>query len=332
MRTNQRGERAPRACTVRVVPQVSVVIPTRDRPDHVRLAVEAAAAQEDVDVEVLVVDDGSRPDVWERVAALEGGPVRVFRHETSRGVSAARNTAIAHATAPWLAFLDDDDLWAPRKLAEQLATATRSEAGFVHTGIVVVDEQLRVVGEYAPPVGDDLQAAMVEMNAIGTPSSVLARTDLVRAVGGFDENLSVLADWDVWLGLIQLTGVASCRLPLTGYTEHRANMTITRLDEVRAEFAYLAIKHDAFAVRNGGRFGGAPLEAWIAGSLRRSGHPWRAARAYLRVGLRRGDVGATVRGLLLLLGPGPMRTVRRMRARSRLADPAWLVPLRDGLR
>ena len=321
-----------RACTVRGVPQVSVVIPTRDRPQHVRHAVEAATAQEDVDVEVLVVDDGSLPAAWEQVARLEGGPVRVFRHEVSRGVSAARNTAIAHATAPWLAFLDDDDLWAPRKLAEQLLTAGRSEAGFVHTGIVVVDEQLRVVGEYTAPEPRDLQAAMAEMNAIGTPSSVMARTEHVRAIGGFDEKLSVLADWDVWLGLIQRTGVASCRLPLTGYTEHRENMTITRLHEVGAELAYLASKHDAFAARNGGRLGGASLEAWIAGSLRRSGHPWRAARAYLRVGLRRGDVGAMVRGLLLLPGPGPMRTARRMRARSRLADPAWLVPLRDGLR
>jgi glycosyltransferase involved in cell wall biosynthesis len=310
------------------VPQVSVVIPTRDRPHQVRQAVAVAAAQLDVDVEVLVVDDGSRIAAWEQVAALEGGPIRVFRHETSRGVSAARNTAIEHATAPWLAFLDDDDLWAPGKLAQQLATAERTKAGFLHTGIVVVDEQLRVVGEYAAPEPNDLQAAMAEMNAIGTPSSVMSRTDLVREVGGFDERLSVLADWDLWLGIIQRTPVASCPLPLTGYREHRENMTITRLEEVRTELAYLARKHDVYAARNGGRFGGAPLEAWIAGSLRRSGHPWRAARAYLGVGVRRGDGGAMVRGLLLLLGPGPMRAARRARARRRLADPVWLPPLR----
>jgi glycosyltransferase involved in cell wall biosynthesis len=310
------------------VAQVSVVIPTRDRPRQVRLAVEAAAGQEDVDVEVLVVDDGSRPAAWEEVALLEGGPVRVFRHDVSRGVSAARNTAIEHATAPWLAFLDDDDLWAPRKLAEQLAVAERTGAGFVHTGIVVVDEHLKVVGEYPPPAPPDLKAAMAKMNAIGTPSSVMARTDLVREVGGFDERLSVLADWDVWLGLIERTPVASCPQPLTGYTEHRDNMTITRMHDVRAELEYLAGKHAAFAARNGGQLGGAPLEAWIAGSLRRSGHPWRAARAYLRVGVRRQDAGAMVRGALLLLGPRPMRAARRARARSRLADPAWLVPLR----
>jgi glycosyltransferase involved in cell wall biosynthesis len=310
------------------VAQVSVVIPTRDRPRQVRLAVEAAAGQEDVDVEVLVVDDGSHPAAWEQVARLEGGAVRVFRHETSRGVSAARNTAIEHATSPWLAFLDDDDLWAPGKLAAQLAIAAQEGAGFVHTGIVVVDEQLKVVGEYPPPTPRDLEAAMARMNAIGTPSSVMARADLVREVGGFDERLSVLADWDLWLGLIQRTPVASCPEPLTGYTEHRDNMTITRLYEVRNELAYLARKHDGFAARHGGRLGGAPLEAWIAGSLRRSGHPWRAARAYLRVGVRRKDTGALVRGVLLLLGPSPMRAVRRARARSRLADPAWLGPLR----
>jgi glycosyltransferase involved in cell wall biosynthesis len=314
------------------VPQVSVVIPTRDRPDKVQVAVRSAARQEDVDVEVLVVDDGSLEPAWQVVRALEGGNVRVFRHDRSRGLSAARNRAIVEARAPWVAFLDDDDLWAPRKLAEQLAVAERTGAGFIHTGIVVVDERLRVVGEYAAPEPRDLFATMAKMNAIGTPSSVMARTDLVREVGGFDERLPMLEDWDLWLSLIQRTQVASCQLPLTGYLEHRGNMTVTRIDEFGKAFAYLARKHDAFAVRNGGHLGGAPFEAWIAANLSRSGHPRRAARAYLRVGLRRRDPGSAVRGLLLLLGPEPMRVVRRLRARWRLADPAWLGPYRDGLR
>jgi glycosyltransferase involved in cell wall biosynthesis len=309
------------------------VIPTRNRPQHVRLAVKTAVWQEDVEVEVLVVDDGSSRGAYDQTAALEADSVRVLRHETSRGVSAARNTAIAVARAPWLAFLDDDDLWAPRKLAEQLAAAARSDAGFVHTGIVVVDNRLKVVGEYPAPSSAHLHAAMTKMNALGTPSTVMARADLVREVGGFDERLSVLADWDVWLGLIQRTTVASCAAPLTGYREHRENMTITRLGEVREELAYLAGKHADFAALHGGRFGGTPFEAWIAGSLRRSGHPWRAARAYLRAGARRGDRAALLRGALLLAGPGPMRTARRLRARSRLADPPWLEALRrsDGL-
>jgi GT2 family glycosyltransferase len=287
------------------------------------MAAYTAEHQEDVDLEVLIVDDGSRPGTWEQVSALEGGRVRVLRHDAPRGVSAARNTAIAEARAPWLAFLDDDDFWAPRKLAEQLAVAESTDAGFVHTSIVVVNERLRIVGEYPAPEFSDLEARMVAMNAVGTPSSVMARTDLVRAAGGFDEKLAVLADWDLWLALMQRGTVAACRLPLTVYTEHRDNMTITRLSAVHEELAYLGEKHRAFAERHGGTFGGAPFEAWIAGSLRRSGHPWRASRAYLRTGAR-GDGGSLVRGLLLLAGPVPMTAARRLRARRRLADPAWL--------
>jgi hypothetical protein len=207
----------------------------------------------------------------------------------------------------------------------------------IHTGIVVVDERMRMVGEYPAPDSKWLEIAMVRMNAVGTPSSVMARTDLVRAVGGFDERLSVLADWDLWLALINRTSVAACRQPLTGYTEHRENMTITRLADVRKELAYLGRKHHAFAERHGGTMGGAPFEAWIAGSLRRSGHPWRAARAYLRVGVRKRDGGALLRGLLLLAGPVPMKAARRLRARRRLADPSWLrdhrgVAVADGRR
>jgi glycosyltransferase involved in cell wall biosynthesis len=304
---------------------VTVVIPTRDRPSLLADALASVAAQERRAACTVVVDDGSASPL-----ALAAGPaLQLLRHPHALGVAAARNGGLEQVETEWVAFLDDDDLWAPRKLAEQLATARRSEAGFVHTCIVVVDEQLRVVGEYAPPEPRDLRAAMAEMNAIGTPSSVMARADLVRDIGGFDERLSVLADWDLWLGLIERTQVASCRLPLTGYTEHRDNMTITRIDEIRDEFAYLARKHETFVAPYGHRFGGASLEAWVAGSLRRSGHPWRAARAYLGVGVRRGDGGAMVRGLLLLLGPGPMRAARRIRARRRLADPAWLADARS---
>src|SRR5918992_1308501 len=100
---------APRAAR----PEVSVVIPTRNRRNTVLGAIESARRQEDVAVEVVVVDDGSTDGTEAAVSAVEG--VRVIRHPVSRGVAAARNAGISAAAADWIAFLDDDDLWAPWK-------------------------------------------------------------------------------------------------------------------------------------------------------------------------------------------------------------------------
>src|SRR5689334_19378444 len=100
-------------------PRVSVIIPTRDRAELVVGAVRSALAQEDaVSVEVCVVDDGSEPPVAlpDDLAAR----VALVRLDPARGASAARNAGLAATKAELVAFLDDDDVWLPGKLARQL--------------------------------------------------------------------------------------------------------------------------------------------------------------------------------------------------------------------
>jgi glycosyltransferase involved in cell wall biosynthesis len=108
------------------VPGVSVVIPTHNRSDLLALTLRSALSQRDVAFEVIVVDDGSADETSEVVAGLGDPRVRLIRHDVSQGVSAARNRGIAEARAEWIAFLDDDDLWAPDKLSFQLTAASES--------------------------------------------------------------------------------------------------------------------------------------------------------------------------------------------------------------
>jgi glycosyltransferase involved in cell wall biosynthesis len=91
-------------------PDVSVVIPTRDRSRLLVLALRSALRQREVDLEVVVVDDGSGDDTPEVVAGLRDARVHLVRHPGPHGVSAARNSGIAAARGRWIAFLDDDDL------------------------------------------------------------------------------------------------------------------------------------------------------------------------------------------------------------------------------
>src|SRR5690349_9916448 len=98
------------------MPEVTVVVPTRDR--HARLAATLAGVlrQRDVDLEVVVVDEASSPPV----GASADPRVRVLRHDEPQGVARARNAGLSAAQGAWVAFCDDDDLWGPEKLRRQL--------------------------------------------------------------------------------------------------------------------------------------------------------------------------------------------------------------------
>lgn len=261
-------------------PEVTVVIPTRDRwPVLASCGLRAALLQQDVDLEVVVVDDGSRDETPERLAEIEDPRVRGLRHEVSEGVASARNAGIDSARAPWIAFLDDDDLWAPRKLRTQLDAVRSSDVAFVVTGVVVLDGSRSVahVTRPAPISASDL----LERNTIPAGSSnVLARTDLVRELGGFDERLTYVADWDLWLRLALRGRVAVCAEPLVGYVRHGSGTTFSGRAAV-AEMRYFLDKHR----RTGVTADPARLLGWVALQDRRAGRRRSAAGTLLRSGL-----------------------------------------------
>jgi hypothetical protein len=305
--------------------EVTVVIPTRDRPALLADALASVAAQDEPPARTLVVDDGSR----EPVAVATGGAVELIRHAVGRGVSAARNRGLEQVTTEWVAFLDDDDLWAPPKLARQLAAAAAAEAAVVWCAVLGVDDRRRPVGIVRAANPEGLMPRLVRTNAIGSPSGVLARTELVRAVGGFDEELALLADWDLWLRLATAARGAASPDVLVAYTEHTGSMTATASGQVDRELARMAHKHAALAAAHGGRLGGAELARWSAGGRRRGGGGrLGAARAYVASGLRERDAGSLLRAPAALLGE---RVVGRLRARlvaRRLGGAAWLEPYR----
>lgn len=110
--------------------RVSAVIPTRNRPQLVIRAVNSVIAQTLTDIEIIVVVDG---DDGKTAAALEGvrdPRLRVFVLPENEGASAARNFGVSKATAPWIAFLDDDDEMLPERLAMQLRAGEESPAAY----------------------------------------------------------------------------------------------------------------------------------------------------------------------------------------------------------
>src|SRR5918994_1592279 len=95
------------------VMKVSVVIPTHDRRVWLYLTLRSVLRQHHHDLEAIVVDDGSTDGTAQMLAEIADPRVRVMRHASPRGVGASRNHGAAGAKGEWIAFVDDDDVWAP---------------------------------------------------------------------------------------------------------------------------------------------------------------------------------------------------------------------------
>jgi glycosyltransferase involved in cell wall biosynthesis len=282
-------------------PPVTVVVPTRNRPELLTRTVDSLLAQEGVDVHVLVVDDGSDPPV-ERLLPSRAR-VRVLRNETARGVAAARNRGAAEAVTSWVAFCDDDDLWTPDKLAGQVRAAERSAARWAYTGAVKFSAGPVVWQVMTPPEVDEVRTRLAERNLIPAgASNVLVDRATFLALGGFDEELAHLADWDLWLRL--LADAPPARAPGLGvaYRLHPQAMSLNP-DGILRELQ--VIDRRWRHLRGGRPLDPGPTHLWIAMSWLRAGRRWQAVRSYARAVPYRPRQG--VRGILRSVHPQPPR-------------------------
>jgi glycosyltransferase involved in cell wall biosynthesis len=304
-------------------PDVTVVIPTRSRWTLLRTTLRGALSQEDVELEVIVVDDASNDETPDRLREIEDPRLRVVRNETARGVAGARNRGVAEARSPWLAFLDDDDLWSPRKLRAQLDAAADQDATFVYGGGVVVNGDGAVLRGIPVARPEDVVGQILVRNVVGAPSTVMARTEIVRRTGGFDPRLSLLADWDLWIRLSGVGKPAVCRDVLVGYLEHARNMHILRAHDVFSEFDYLTLKHRSLAATRGVRFDRGLAWRSLALAHRRTGRRLRAAGAYLRAGWKAREPSDLFRAAGTLAGERAMELGTGLLS-GQPPEPDWL--------
>lgn len=190
-------------------PRCSVVIPARDCLSFLPAALASVDAQ-NCEVEIIVIDDGSRDGTSDWLRANRPD-VRLLNGE-GRGPARARNQAIAAAQAPLIAFLDADDVWTPGKLARQLeAHVAHPQATFSFTDYRHVDPDGGGHGgafefwSFSPrrngySLLPRAEAVLLGSNLVGA-STVVARRDALLRVGGFAEDLPSAEDWDLWLRL-----------------------------------------------------------------------------------------------------------------------------------
>jgi glycosyltransferase involved in cell wall biosynthesis len=307
--------------------EVSVVIPTRGRVDLLSCAVATALGQ-GVDMEIVVVDDASGDGTAVWLADQKDRRLRVVRHTTRRGVSAARNSGIRAARGAWVAFLDDDDAWAPDKLESQLSAARAAGCRWVYTGDVHVDERLQLLGG-GPPLSPAAAMAMLSsQNTLPSgASNVMVRADLLAAVGGFDTSLRRTEDWDMWIRLARTGPPAWVCRPQVAYRHHRGNAD--------TDPAPMVSEPSLLAHRYGITVDLPAMMRRAAWTCLQDGKRMKAAGYYLRAAAR-GDYRSLGRAAVAMTHPavGTRQVYRFVKwsdeAREwALGAESWLAPLRE---
>lgn len=205
---------------------VSVVIPAYNAERYLAAAVRSVLSQTRVPDQIIVVDDGSTDGTAKVAGDVRGGIIE-YIHQANRGVSAARNTGIAASDSEFVAFLDADDEWLPRKLETQLERfAARPDimASFAECWVVDVRTGVRTTTNFwtAPEM---VEALLLHSCIVGNASSVVIPRAVIQHVGGFNETLSHTADWDLWLRLCELGPVDLVTDPVVVYRQHASNMS-----------------------------------------------------------------------------------------------------------
>jgi GT2 family glycosyltransferase len=280
------------------VPKVSVVIPTYNRPIDLGRAIRTVKLQSLTDWEVLIVDDGSPAAVVLNGSDAADGRIHLVRHPESRGVSQARNTGLAHARAPWIAFLDDDDLWWPGKLELQLMQAETHGASFVFTGRYTIDRGGEIVSLRGPAPVENLTRTLLFRNLVGEPSSVIVRRELFAETGGFDTRLSVIADWDMWVRLSRVAVPLGLPEMTTAIVFHEDSMQLTKALSIPLEVDAMRHRHADLLAAEQMALGSMLTELWMGNKRWRSQRSPRSLVAYIRVARRHRQTSAIARRLV----------------------------------
>lgn len=178
-------------------------------------ALASVFAQDFEDFEVLVIDDGSQDQSLSWLSAQNEARLRVLQSHGA-GVSAARNLGITHAHGAFIALLDSDDAWLPKKLSLQLRALEKNpHAALCHTDEIWIRSGKRVNAcKHHEKSGGDVFSRCLERCVI-SPSSALIRREIFSQVGLFDERLPVCEDYDLWLRICSGRVIAYLEEPLT---------------------------------------------------------------------------------------------------------------------
>ncbi len=228
---------------------VDVIVPLYNMERYIGETLRSVLWQTVPPRTLIVVDDGSTDKgaaIAREILDRHKGPTRCeVLHRPNAGLSAARNAGVEHGKAPFVAFLDADDLWEPTKLEKQLTLfGSDAELALVYCGYATMDDQGRDLVEAietAPELRGRIFRRLLMANRIsGSGSAVLVRRSVLEQLGGFDPSLKAAEDWDMWLRIAEHHVVDHVAEPLVRIRRHAQSMQTDTLRMLRSYVALFA--------------------------------------------------------------------------------------------
>jgi glycosyltransferase involved in cell wall biosynthesis len=315
-------------------PTVSIILPTFNRLEFLRPAIESVFAQTFEDWELIIADDGSSADTRSYLRTLDDQPrVKVIWLPHTGRPSVVSNAALREALGGYVAFLDSDDVWLPKKLETQIASLRRhAERKWSYTRFALIDGSGKRIDSartrnWPAPAGWILEKLLKEETVIALPSVVVSR-QLLEQLGAFDEELVMCYDDELWFRLAAHSEIDGVDEPLTlirRHGQHSGSDIIAWQDRRRVFEKALRTCRDG-QLDSTLRKLRAEMSAGLAKSQAASGkriaalgtlfssapHTWRYPRCWL------GALGATARAL----APQSVRVlVRRYRHSHQVHAP-----------
>ena len=214
---------------------VSIVVPLFNSSETMADALTSIHDQTFRNYEVILVDDASQDDSYVRAceACSDREKWQVIRQQVNRGPSGARNAGIRAATGNWVAFLDADDSWHPRKLELQMQWIADADVRFCCTGsgdlskcsVQAFDDWRRRAFDEKPLTRDLNIESFLDNNAVVT-SSVLVKRSVFDDVGLFDERFRGPEDLDLWLRIARENQLLLVDVPLINYRHHSGSLSM----------------------------------------------------------------------------------------------------------
>jgi glycosyltransferase involved in cell wall biosynthesis len=200
---------------------VSVIIPTHNRVELLQKAVQSVLAQTLQDFEIIIINDASTDNTATYLEKLliSDPRIQVVTNAKSLYGSQARNLGIERSKGMWIAFLDDDDIWMPTKLAVQLQTLAANPNAVAVTCGYKINYPWGIKKQVQPPAQVTLER-LLRANILGGASVCMANADTLKQFGGFDPKLRSAQDWDLWIKLRKAGSIVSANESLVQYYVH----------------------------------------------------------------------------------------------------------------
>lgn len=272
--------------------RVSVIMPCFNGESFVAEAIESVLAQTYSDVELIIVDDGST-DQSVAVIRRFGDAVRLFT-QANQGPSAARNKGLRAATGEFIAYLDADDYWEPHFIESMISALSSSEAVLAYCGWQNVMPNGKSPPPFIPPdyENEGKRVALLSNASLWPIHATLTRHDALLEIGGFNEDLPVCEDYDMWLRLTFNKPVVRVEQVLSYYRHHKP---LGASDKRGRDAEYMRQIKKIFIKQNPGLVKDLPAEALrecVDGGFLRRGYQcyWNrellSARRIFRTALR----------------------------------------------